>query len=69
MGDYVSLSEHYDLGLKYNAALKELKEAREVIKAWMEFEESSIKLDGPYVGKEINTLIKRAREFQEKWNG
>ena len=49
--------------LKFKTIIAELEGA---LADWMKFEEKSIAKDGPYVGKEINALIKNAQEALQK---
>lgn len=46
---------------------QELKEAREVITDWIEWEDEQIKKDGAYVRPCINGLIKNAKAFLNKY--
>lgn len=48
---------------------KQVKDYEQALTDWIDFENESIKKDGPYVGDKINKIISQAREVLKKWGG
>ncbi len=64
------LSRDVDNLIQERGKLREqVKDYEQALRDWIDFENESIKKDGPYVGDKINKIILQAREVLKKWSG
>lgn len=64
------LSRDVDNLIQERGKLREqVKDYEQALKDWIDFENESIKKDGPYVGDKINKIILQAGEVLKKWSG